>query len=42
MKTNQSAIRAQFDNTEDQAQFNDQVLAQYDALLFLDNTGEGP
>jgi hypothetical protein len=41
MKANQSAINAQFDNTEDQTQFNDQVLAQYDALVFLDNTGEG-
>jgi len=40
MRTNQSAINAQFDNTEDQTQFNDQVLAQYDALVFLDNTGE--
>ena len=41
MKANQSAINAEFDNTEDQTQFNDQVLAGYDALLFLDNTGEG-
>jgi type 1 glutamine amidotransferase len=40
MQANQSAINARFDNTEDQTQFNDQVLAQYDALLFLDNTGE--
>src|ERR1700734_1611922 len=41
MQANQSAINARLDNTEDQTQFNDQVLAQYDALLFLDNTGEG-
>jgi hypothetical protein len=41
MKANQSAINAEFDNTEDPTQFNDQVLAEYDALLFLDNTGEG-
>ncbi|KDQ57249.1 hypothetical protein JAAARDRAFT_58716 [Jaapia argillacea MUCL 33604] len=33
-------INVQFDNTEDQNQFNDQILGQYDALLFLDNTGE--
>ena len=39
MKMNQSAINAEFDNTEDQTQFNDQVLAGYDALVFLDNTG---
>ncbi|KAJ3862879.1 class I glutamine amidotransferase-like protein [Lentinula novae-zelandiae] len=30
----------QFETTEDKAQFTDQYLAQYDALLFLDNTGE--
>jgi hypothetical protein len=41
IKANQSAINAVFDNTEDQTQFNDQILAQYDALVFLDNTGEG-
>jgi hypothetical protein len=41
MRANQSTINAQFDNTEDQTQFNDQVLAGYDALVFLDNTGEG-
>jgi hypothetical protein len=39
MKANQSAINAEFDNTEDQTQFNDQILAGYDALVFLDNTG---
>lgn len=31
----------QFETTEDKAQFTDQYLAQYDALLFLDNIGEG-
>lgn len=31
----------QFETTEDKAQFTDQYLARYDALLFLDNTGEG-
>ncbi|KAH7873455.1 trehalose utilization-domain-containing protein [Lentinula edodes] len=30
----------QFETTEDKAQFTDQYLARYDALLFLDNTGE--
>ncbi|KIK62521.1 hypothetical protein GYMLUDRAFT_260249 [Collybiopsis luxurians FD-317 M1] len=34
------SIDVQFDNTEDMNQFSDQILAQYDALLFLDNTGE--
>jgi hypothetical protein len=41
MRANQYLIYAEFDNTEDQTQFNDQVLAGYDALVFLDNTGEG-
>jgi Trehalose utilisation len=35
------SINVQFDNTEDQTRFSDQGLAGYDALLFLDNTGEG-
>ncbi|PIL29844.1 hypothetical protein GSI_08051 [Ganoderma sinense ZZ0214-1] len=29
-----------FDHTEDKTWFNDDTLAQYDALLFLSNTGE--
>lgn len=41
MKASQHSIYAEFDNTEDQTQFNDWVLAGYDALIFLDNTGEG-
>lgn len=38
---NQSSINVIFENTEDQTQFTDEVLSGYDALLFLDNTGEG-
>ncbi len=30
-----------FDHTEDQTWFTDDRLAQYDAVLFLSNTGEG-
>lgn len=30
-----------FDHTEDKTWFTDDTLAQYDALLFLSNTGEG-
>jgi hypothetical protein len=30
-----------FDDTEDQSRFTDSVLSAYDAILFLDNTGEG-
>lgn len=41
MRNSQSSINAEFDNTEDQTQFNDQVLVEYDLLVFLDNTGEG-
>lgn len=41
MRTNQYLINALFDNTEDQTHFNDQLLAGYDAVVFLDNTGEG-
>jgi len=40
MRNSQSSINAEFDNTEDQTQFNDQVLVEYDLLVFLDNTGE--
>lgn len=41
LKANQSSINVIFENTEDQTQFTDEVLSGYDALLFLDNTGEG-
>ncbi|KAJ3714905.1 trehalose utilization-domain-containing protein [Lentinula guzmanii] len=40
LQSKQSSFGIQFENTEDKAQFTDQILAQYDALLFLDNTGE--
>jgi hypothetical protein len=30
-----------FENTENQTRFNDDDLSQYDALVFLSNTGEG-
>ena len=35
------AANITFDHTEDQTWFNDDTLAQYDAVLFLSNTGEG-
>ena len=41
MRAKGSSINVQFDNTEDKSQFTDSVLSQYDALLFLMNTGEG-
>lgn len=41
LKTKQSSINAEFDNTEEQTQFNDEVLSRYDALVFLSTTGEG-
>jgi hypothetical protein len=41
LKAGGSSINVQFDNTEDMTRFSDQGLAGYDALLFLDNTGEG-
>ncbi|KAJ4480074.1 class I glutamine amidotransferase-like protein [Lentinula aciculospora] len=40
LQSNGPSFDIQFENTEDKAQFTDQTLAQYDALLFLDNTGE--
>jgi len=35
-----SAINVVFDNTEDMTKFNDQNLANYDAIMFLSTTGE--
>ncbi|KAJ6631009.1 trehalose utilization-domain-containing protein [Mycena sp. CBHHK59/15] len=35
-----SSINVVFDNTEDAAQFTDQILAGYDAVMFLSTTGE--
>lgn len=40
LKGKGSSINVSFDNTEDQSQFTDDNLKQYDAVLFLDNTGE--
>ncbi|KAJ6577365.1 class I glutamine amidotransferase-like protein [Mycena capillaripes] len=34
------SINIAFDNTEDMTQFNDQNLANYDAIMFLSTTGE--
>jgi hypothetical protein len=41
LKDKGSSINVVFDNSEDKTLFTDQGLAVYDALLFLDNTGEG-
>ena len=41
MKTQGPNYHVQFDQTEDMTWFTDDILAQYDALVFLDNTGEG-
>lgn len=41
MKTQGPAYNVQFDQTEDMSWFTDDRLAQYDALVFLDNTGQG-
>ncbi|KAJ8692838.1 hypothetical protein PTI98_010112 [Pleurotus ostreatus] len=35
-----NTINLRFDSTEDQALFNEQNLARYDAILFLSTTGE--
>ncbi|KAF5367124.1 hypothetical protein D9758_003999 [Tetrapyrgos nigripes] len=40
LQSKASSINVTFDDTEDQNQFADDILAGYDALLFLDNTGE--
>ncbi|KAL0954650.1 hypothetical protein HGRIS_003602 [Hohenbuehelia grisea] len=40
LKNAGSSINVKFDSTEDHSQFTDANLAQYDALLFLMNTGE--
>ncbi|OBZ72689.1 hypothetical protein A0H81_07535 [Grifola frondosa] len=40
LKAQGPAFNIQFDNTEDQTWFTDDRLKQYDALLFLSNTGE--
>ncbi|KJA26377.1 hypothetical protein HYPSUDRAFT_36688 [Hypholoma sublateritium FD-334 SS-4] len=40
LKANQATIGAEFDATEDEAQFTDSILASYDTILFLSTTGE--
>ncbi|GJE96229.1 class I glutamine amidotransferase-like protein [Phanerochaete sordida] len=40
MKTQGPSYNVQFDQTEDMTWFTDDTLATYDALVFLDNTGE--
>ncbi|KAJ7583643.1 class I glutamine amidotransferase-like protein [Mycena floridula] len=40
LQSNQSSINVVFDSTEDQTQFSDQNLANYDAIMFLSTTGE--
>ncbi|CAL1716023.1 unnamed protein product [Somion occarium] len=40
MKDQGSRYNIQFDNTEDKTWFSDGRINQYDALVFLDNTGE--
>ncbi|KAF8623652.1 hypothetical protein AX17_007351 [Amanita inopinata Kibby_2008] len=39
LKSQGSSINVIFENTEDQNQFTDDTLANYDAILFLSNTG---
>ncbi len=41
LKANQASIGAEFDATEDETQFTDSILANYDTILFLSTTGEG-
>lgn len=41
LKTQGPSYNVSFDQTEDMTWFTDDRLAQYDALVFLDNTGEG-
>lgn len=39
LKAKAPSINVQFDFTEDKNQFTDDNLAQYDAVLFLNNSG---
>lgn len=41
LKEHSPAHNLRFDNTEDRSWFTDKTLAKYDAVLFLDTTGEG-
>jgi len=39
LKAKESALDVAFDFTEDRSAFTDENLAQYDAILFLNNSG---
>lgn len=41
MKDKGSSYNILFDNTEDQTFFTNGSINNYDALVFLDNTGQG-
>ena len=41
MMTKGPAYNISLDNTEDQTWFTDDKLSEYDAIVFLDNTGQG-
>lgn len=41
LKTQGASYNITFDQTEDQGWFTDEQLAQYDVIVFLQNTGEG-
>lgn len=41
LKSKAASVNVIFDATEDRAQFKDDVLDRYDALMFLSTTGEG-
>lgn len=41
LKTQGTSYNITFDQTEDQSWFTDERLAQYDVIVFLQNTGEG-
>ncbi|KAF7799653.1 hypothetical protein EIP86_010893 [Pleurotus ostreatoroseus] len=42
LKTQGTTYNITFDQTEDKGRFTDDQLAQYDVIVFLQNTGEGP
>jgi hypothetical protein len=41
LKAKESALDVKFDFTEDRSKFTDENLSQYDAILFLNNSGIG-
>ncbi|KAJ7116381.1 trehalose utilization-domain-containing protein [Mycena epipterygia] len=40
LKNQSSSLNLVFDNTEDETQFTDEILAGYDAIMFVSTTGE--